>query len=106
MTDPVRERLLTPLPATGCPLCGGPNGCAPAVSGSFDSPCWCTTVQIPAEVLAHAFEPYFTTKANGQGSGMGLTIVYRLVSNLQGKIWAESEVGKGTVFHLLIPLIQ
>lgn len=52
MTDPVRERLLTPLPATDCPLCGGPNGCAPAVSGSFDSPCWCTTVQIPAEVLA------------------------------------------------------
>ena len=42
----------TPLPATACPLCGGPNGCAPAVSGSFDSPCWCTAVRIPAEVLA------------------------------------------------------
>lgn len=52
MTEPVRERLLTPLPATGCPLCGGPNGCAPAVSGTFDSPCWCTTVEIPAAVLA------------------------------------------------------
>ena len=43
----------TPLQATACPLCGGPNGCAPAVSGTFDSPCWCTTVRIPAEVLAH-----------------------------------------------------
>ncbi len=42
----------TPLPATACPLCGGPNGCAPAVSGTFDSPCWCTMVRIPAEVLA------------------------------------------------------
>jgi len=41
-----------PLPATGCPLCGGPNGCVPAVSGSFDGPCWCTSVRIPAEVLA------------------------------------------------------
>ncbi len=61
---------------------------------------------MPIEVLNRIFDPYFTTKVNGQGSGMGLTIVYRLVSNLQGKIWAESEVGKGTVFHLLIPLIQ
>jgi hypothetical protein len=48
----VIERLAAPLPATGCPLCGGPNGCAPAVSGSFDSPCWCTSVRIPAELLA------------------------------------------------------
>ncbi|WP_310461318.1 cysteine-rich CWC family protein [Sphaerotilus sp.] len=46
------ERPVAPLPATGCPLCGGPNGCAPALSGSFDSPCWCTTVQIPSELLA------------------------------------------------------
>jgi hypothetical protein len=46
------ERPAAPLPATGCPLCGGPNGCAPAVSGSFDSPCWCTAVRIPPEVLA------------------------------------------------------
>ena len=45
------ERPPAPLPATACPLCGGPSGCAPAVSGSFDSPCWCTTVRIPAEVL-------------------------------------------------------
>lgn len=40
-----------PLPACHCPLCGGPNGCAPAASGTFDSPCWCTTVEIPAAVL-------------------------------------------------------
>lgn len=46
------ERPAAPLPATGCPLCGGPNGCAPAVSGSFDSPCWCTAVAISPEVLA------------------------------------------------------
>ncbi|MDZ7858232.1 cysteine-rich CWC family protein [Sphaerotilus sp.] len=41
-----------PLPACHCPLCGGPNGCAPALSGTFDSPCWCTTVEMPAKVLA------------------------------------------------------
>jgi len=44
--------MVEPLPNTGCPLCGGPNGCAPAASGSFDSPCWCSSVRMPAEVLA------------------------------------------------------
>ncbi len=35
-----------------CPLCGEPNDCAPVRSGSFDTPCWCTTVTIGADVLA------------------------------------------------------
>jgi hypothetical protein len=35
-----------------CPLCGLPNGCAPAGSGSFDTPCWCTAVKFDAEALA------------------------------------------------------
>ncbi|MEX8518918.1 MAG: cysteine-rich CWC family protein [Leptothrix sp. (in: b-proteobacteria)] len=41
-----------PLAAHRCPLCGGPNGCAPAQAGRFDVACWCTTTRIPAEVLA------------------------------------------------------
>ncbi len=40
------------LPNTVCPLCGGPNACAPAAGGTLATPCWCTTVSIPAEVLA------------------------------------------------------
>lgn len=39
------------LRALRCPLCGGPNGCEPARTGSFDSPCWCTEVRIAPEVL-------------------------------------------------------
>jgi len=35
-----------------CPLCGGPNDCAPARSGSLDTPCWCFNVTISAEALA------------------------------------------------------
>lgn len=41
-----------PLPAHLCPLCGGPNGCAPAQSGSFASPCWCQTQGIDAQARA------------------------------------------------------
>jgi hypothetical protein len=43
---------LLPLPAHTCPLCGGPNGCAPAACGRFDVDCWCSRARIPADVLA------------------------------------------------------
>lgn len=43
---------MQPKPNALCPLCGEPNDCAPARSGSFDTPCWCTTVTIGADVLA------------------------------------------------------
>ena len=43
---------LDPKPNNACPLCGGPNGCAPAASGSFDTPCWCTTTPIDPAALA------------------------------------------------------
>ncbi|MFM2052300.1 MAG: hypothetical protein RL456_337 [Pseudomonadota bacterium] len=42
----------TPRPEHRCPLCGGPNGCAPAASGSFGTPCWCTAVRIDPAALA------------------------------------------------------
>jgi hypothetical protein len=42
-----------PQPALVCPLCGKANQCAPAASGSFDTPCWCTTVKVdPAAIAA------------------------------------------------------
>jgi hypothetical protein len=46
------ERPAVPIDAPRCPLCGEPNACAPAASGSFDSPCWCTELSIPPELLA------------------------------------------------------
>lgn len=46
------ETPATPLPETRCPLCGGPNGCAPAASGRFDTPCWCRDAAFSAELLA------------------------------------------------------
>lgn len=41
-----------PKPNLACPLCGGPNGCEPAATGSFDVPCWCVTVKVDPAVLA------------------------------------------------------
>ncbi|MBL8345477.1 MAG: cysteine-rich CWC family protein [Rubrivivax sp.] len=41
-----------PLPEMRCPLCGGPNGCLPAATGRFDTPCWCRDIAFPASLLA------------------------------------------------------
>ncbi len=56
------------------------------------------------EVKAHLFEPFFTTKAPGKGTGLGLASVYGTVQTLGGRINVESAVGRGTTFHLWIPL--
>jgi len=43
---------VTPLAAPACPLCGGPNGCAPAQSGTFETPCWCRAATFDRDVVA------------------------------------------------------
>lgn len=58
---------------------------------------------IPAEVLDHVFEPLFTTKGDYGGSGFGLATVYSIVQQAGGHIEVESEIGRGTSFHLLFP---
>ncbi|WP_373184792.1 cysteine-rich CWC family protein [Halopseudomonas sp.] len=42
---------MQPLPSNLCPLCGGSNQCAPAVEGSFDTPCWCLSVGVSMQAL-------------------------------------------------------
>ncbi len=49
------------------------------------------------------FEPYFTTKAKGVGTGLGMAIVHGIVNNLEGTIEVQSDVGKGTAFHVFLP---
>lgn len=56
---------------------------------------------IEADVLPSIFNPFFTTKP--QGAGLGLSIVYRIMTEHQGDIQVESESGKGTVFRVLLP---
>ena len=59
---------------------------------------------IPEEALAHVFDPYFTTKPKGEGTGLGLAAVKRFVQSASGVVSVQSEVGRGTAFRLEFPL--
>jgi hypothetical protein len=50
----VKPALAAPLPHLACPLCEGPNGCMPARSGSFSTPCWCEAARFHPVALARA----------------------------------------------------
>jgi PAS domain S-box-containing protein len=67
---------------------------------------WDTGPGIPEDVLAHIFEPFFTTKEQGKGTGLGLSMAYGIIENHNGRIWAESKVGEGTVFTIELPMGQ
>jgi len=55
------------------------------------------------ETLAHIFEPYFTTKDIGKGTGIGLAVIHGIVEKHHGVISAESKPGQGTAFTVLLP---
>jgi two-component system, cell cycle sensor histidine kinase and response regulator CckA len=56
------------------------------------------------DVRRHLFEPFFTTKPPGKGTGMGLAAVYGIVRRHQGAIVVDSQPGRGTTFHVFLPV--
>jgi len=61
---------------------------------------------IAPDILDKIFDPYFTTKEFGAGSGMGLAVVHGIVKNHDGDIYVDSQPGQGATFNILFPVID
>jgi signal transduction histidine kinase len=61
---------------------------------------------IHPEARSKVFQPFFTTKSIGKGTGLGLPISYGIVKMHRGSIWFDSELGAGTTFHMELPKTQ
>ena len=59
---------------------------------------------IKKEDIKKVFEPFYTTKPVGQGTGLGMSITYRVIKNHNGEILVDSELGKGTTFTIKLPI--
>jgi len=71
----------------------------------------CVTIEddgigIREEIIPHIFDPFYTTKHNGEGTGLGLSVVYGIINKYRGTITVTSKEGKGTRISLAIPLLE
>ncbi len=65
-----------------------------------------TGTGIHPDIVDKIFDPYFTTKDKGKGTGLGLSIIHGVISGYGGAIRVESQLGKGTTFHVFFPVTE
>jgi signal transduction histidine kinase len=80
------------------------------ISGSYDNRIKIDIVDqgcgIPNDKLNKIFEPFYTTKGAGRGTGLGLTVSYGIIKRLSGEIKVKSELEKGSTFSVILPIVE